>query len=63
MRNSQRGDVNPVPDEILNYVVETTFRNKGITEAQKKSVEVKIVQAIDMHCRRKDRQRRERELA
>ena len=53
----------PVPDEILNYVVETTFRNKGITEAQKKSVEVEIVQAIDMHCRRKDRQRRERELA
>ena len=35
----QRGDVDPIPEEIFNYVVETTFLNKGTTEAQKQDVE------------------------
>ena len=62
VKNSQRGDVEAIPDEIMKYVVETTFLNKGITEDQKQGVE-KIVQAIDMHCRRKDNERRALELA
>ena len=39
VKNSQRGDVDPIPEEIFNYVVETTFLNKGTTEAQKQDVE------------------------
>ena len=42
IKNSQRGQVGAIPARIYEYVIETTFRSKGIADDKKKGEEVRI---------------------
>ena len=57
-KKSDRGNVKAIPEDIFDYVVSTVFRLCGVSEEAQPETLKDIRNAINMHCRRLDLQRK-----